>query len=1037
MSQFSFGSLRVRLILLVLLAVIPAVGLSLYSGFEQREEARQNAFREAELVATLAAENQNLLVQDTRKLLISLSIRKAFNDSQAIDHCHFILANLLEQFPEYLMLGVADVDGNVYCSAPRAEELIHISDHPWFQQALQTRSFSVGTYQTAIIDNQETLIFAHPVLNEQNQMAGAVFAGLNLDWLNQKAAMTLMPEGSSFTVIDREGTIITRYPDPEGWVGKTLSEAPIVNEILSQGGMGTAEVPGLDGILRLYAFTPVGNQPNPSLFVSIGIPTEIAFARANQALTTNLFGLGIVASLALAAAWFGGDIFILRRTKALLKAIKHLESGDLNARTGLPYGSGELSQIALAFDQMVENLQFQKAEAEQAEATARESEARYCRTLDSMMEGCQIIGFDWRYLYVNEEVARQARKTREELLGHTMMEMYPGIENTDMFAALRRCMEQRIPTVMENEFVYPDGASGWFELSIQPEPEGIFILSIDINDRKLAEQELLRVNRTLQTLSKCNQLLVKAEDENSLLQGICRSIVETVGFRLAWVGYAEHDEARSVRPVAQAGYEEGYLETLKLTWADTPRGHGPTGTAIRTGKPAIASNILTDPNFAPWREQAQKRGYASSIALPLFINGQTTLGALNIYSEDANAFGVEESKLLSELAADLSYGITALRTRTKHEQAEAKVHRQLQSLAALRAIDLAITSSLDLRVIFDVLLDKVTTQLNLDAACVLLLNPHTQILEYASGRGFRTPAPQHMHLRLGEGYAGQAALEKRIIHIPDVRNRETNILRSPFFSSEDFVSCYAVPLVAKGHVKGVMEVFKRAPLDPDQEWLDFLEALAGQAAIALDNAGLFDDLQRSNVELMSAYDTTIEGWSRALDLRDRETEGHSKRVTEMTLKLAREMGIGDAELIHARRGALLHDIGKMGIPDYILHKPGPLSEEEWGIMRKHPVYAYELLSPIAYLRPALDIPYCHHEKWDGTGYPRGLKGEQIPLAARIFAIADVWDALLSDRPYRKAWSVDKVLEYINGQIGKHFDPKVVEVFLKAVNNEVE
>jgi len=248
-------------------------------------------------------------------------------------------------------------------------------------------------------------------------------------------------------------------------------------------------------------------------------------------------------------------------------------------------------------------------------------------------------------------------------------------------------------------------------------------------------------------------------------------------------------------------------------------------------------------------------------------------------------------------------------------------------------------------------------------------------------------------------------------------------------ANEGFISYYAVPLIAKGKVSGVLEIFHRAPVAPDQEWLDFLEALAAQAAIAVDNASLFNSLQRSNIDLILAYDTTLEGWSKALDLRDKETEGHSQRVTDMTIKIARAMGVSEAELVHVKRGALLHDIGKMGIPDSILLKPGPLTDEEWEIMRKHPVYAHELLSPIAFLRPALDIPYYHHEKWDGTGYPHGLKGEQIPLSARIFAVVDVWDALNSKRPYRPAWPEEKVIEYLHEQTGKHFNPKVVEIFL--------
>jgi len=191
-------------------------------------------------------------------------------------------------------------------------------------------------------------------------------------------------------------------------------------------------------------------------------------------------------------------------------------------------------------------------------------------------------------------------------------------------------------------------------------------------------------------------------------------------------------------------------------------------------------------------------------------------------------------------------------------------------------------------------------------------------------------------------------------------------------------------------------------------------------------------LREANTQLLSAYEATIEGWSHALDLRDQETEGHSQRVTELTLKLAKILGMSDDEIMHIRRGALLHDMGKIGIPDSILHKPAALTDEEWVVMRKHPQFVYDMLYSVEYLRPALNIPYCHHEKWDGTGYPRGLKGEQIPLAARLFAVVDVWDALTSDRPYRPAWSQEDALIFIREQSGSHFDPQVVDLFFKVI-----
>jgi putative nucleotidyltransferase with HDIG domain len=372
--------------------------------------------------------------------------------------------------------------------------------------------------------------------------------------------------------------------------------------------------------------------------------------------------------------------------------------------------------------------------------------------------------------------------------------------------------------------------------------------------------------------------------------------------------------------------------------------------------------------------------------------------------------------------------VRAIRYAIQRKQAEERIQRQVERLAALRNIDMAIMASLDLRAILYVLLDQVTSQLRVDAADVLLINPHSQTLEYAAARGFKTNVSVRSRMRLGEGYAGRAALERRTLSIPDITAVD-DFTHAPLLTGDLFISYYAVPLITKGWVKGVLEVFHRSPLDPDPEWLEFLEALAAQAAIAIDNTSLFDDLQRSNVELSLAYDTTLEGWSRALDLRDKETEGHTQRVTEVTMRLARAIGVSEAELVHLRRGALLHDIGKMGIPDSILLKPGPLTDWEWDIMRRHPVYAYELLSPISFLRPALEIPHYHHEKWDGTGYPSGLKGEQIPQAARIFAIADVWDALRSDRPYRLAWPEEKVREHILSLSGTHFDPKVVAAFM--------
>jgi PAS domain S-box-containing protein/putative nucleotidyltransferase with HDIG domain len=366
---------------------------------------------------------------------------------------------------------------------------------------------------------------------------------------------------------------------------------------------------------------------------------------------------------------------------------------------------------------------------------------------------------------------------------------------------------------------------------------------------------------------------------------------------------------------------------------------------------------------------------------------------------------------------------------TNRKQAEVQTKEQLQRLASLHSIDVATRGFVDIGLILQVVLDHTMAQLGADAADFLLLNPVTQTLDYSKAAGFRTQALQHTRLPLGHGYAGRAALERQLVHVSELRGRATDFLRSPLFAQEDFVSYYGVPLVAKGVLKGVLEVFHRRPFDADAAWTDFLESLAGHAAVAIDSVSQFEEAQRSNMQLVIAYDATIEGWSHALDLRDKETEGHTQRVTALTLDLARSLGVSDSDLVQIRRGALLHDIGKMGVPDGILLKPGPLTDEEWVAMKKHPRFAYDMLSPIQYLHAALDIPYCHHEKWDGSGYPRGLAGEDIPLAARIFSVVDVWDALTSDRPYRPRWTRERAIEYIRAQSGTDFDPRVVEEFI--------
>ncbi len=534
-----------------------------------------------------------------------------------------------------------------------------------------------------------------------------------------------------------------------------------------------------------------------------------------------------------------------------------------------------------------------------------------------------------------------------------------------------------------------------------------------VHDAHLSEQTHHRLAE-LEAVNQISKRLRGARTVEEMLPSLLDETLKVMASNAGGIWLYQEQDGKLHNAIARGWIEE-------LDEPPVEPGEGILGSVFRTGEPYASKELGTDPLvLADLRARLPR--HWGGVCVPIRTL-QQVIGVLCVAVPSPRDTPESQVQLLGTIAEIAGNAIHRTRLQMQTE-------RRLERLVALKAIDASISSILNLPITLNILLEQVILQLRVDAADILLVNSYTQFLTYAAGLGFSSRRSEQTMFRVGESLAGRAAMERRIVVIPNLAEAGSTFGRGDVPAKEGFVAYYGAPLIAKGKVLGVLEIFHRAPLATDAEWLDFLEALAKQAAIAIDNTELFESLQRSNQELGLAYDATIKGWSRALDLRDRETEGHTRRVTELSERLARLLGFSDEELVHVRRGALLHDIGKMGIPDSILFKPGRLTPEEWELMRKHPTYAYEMLYPIKYLRPALDIPYCHHERWDGSGYPRGLKGEQIPLAARIFTVVDVWDALRSNRPYRKAWNQERVREYIRTMSGIHFDPFVTQVFLE-------
>jgi putative nucleotidyltransferase with HDIG domain len=543
-------------------------------------------------------------------------------------------------------------------------------------------------------------------------------------------------------------------------------------------------------------------------------------------------------------------------------------------------------------------------------------------------------------------------------------------------------------------------------------------LFFELQKRQQAEEE---TRRHLVELEAVNRISIALRTAHTLDEMIPSLLDESLAALEAGAGAIFlYDPDRGSLKCALA---RGFFVDLPI--GETASEEWIAGTVFSTGVPYLSHEFARDPNTNPAFQDLVPDGWGGA-CIPIRTTFEV-VGVLFIAVQLPRRINPPEIHLLSTLAEIAG---NAIHRTNLHAQTQ----RRLQRISALHAIDQAISASLDLNFVLEVLLGQVISQLRVDAAAILLFNAVTLRLDLAASRGFHQRQVLYFSTSLGEGVAGKVALERRRLNIPNLPERKDDFLRGPLFVKEGFQTYFGVPLFAKGKLKGVLEIFNRSPLNPDSEWLGFLDTLAGQAAIAIENATLVDELQDSNFQLGLAYDTTLEGWARALELRDRETEGHTQRVVELTERVARAVGIAENDLVHIRRGTLLHDIGKMGIPDEILLKEGPLEEQEWNVMRQHPVLALNMLRPIAYLGPALDIPYCHHERWDGSGYPRGLKGEEIPLAARIFALVDVWDALTKERPYKPAWPEEAVIEYIRSLSGVHFDPHLTPIFLDLIKD---
>jgi len=517
----------------------------------------------------------------------------------------------------------------------------------------------------------------------------------------------------------------------------------------------------------------------------------------------------------------------------------------------------------------------------------------------------------------------------------------------------------------------------------------VYIVEVDVTRRAQAEAALVHANRLLTVSSQINQMMVSQTSTEGLLSEACRIFVESGGFAGAWIGLIAHDEGRIV-PVAVAGGSLDEVEALGVRFDDSPAGRGPTGRAVRSGRPVICEDLQADATTAPWHEAARAHGLRSAARVPLRRNGEV-IGVLDVYATERGAIAQDDVGLLEELAGDLAFSLKALEHAAAREAAEAALRR---SQERYRRIIMTAAEGL-------VVLDAERRILLVNDEFCRLLGYSAEELMGASPDLYLFPSELPVHLeRWQDRRAGEPG------------RRELRLRRKD--GSPRWVLASTQPIIDEGErFAGVLAMFT-----------DIHERRRAD-----------EHARRTLQRLRLSIEAAVKTLARTVEIRDPYTAGHQERVAELAVAIGRRLELRSRTMTSLRIGALIHDIGKIGIPAEILSKPTALNALEWNLIIEHPQRGYEVLREMRFPGPVATIVRQHHERLDGSGYPQGLSGGKINICARIIAVADVVEAMSSHRPYRPARGIEAALAEIEAGRGGLFDPRAVDACLALFREE--
>lgn len=1300
MPKFSYlRNLRTRLLLLACAIAIPLFAVFHYDGQERQlreeAEAEENALR----IVRSAARVEEGSIDAARKLMANLASLPTTRSSDA-SVCNAFLADILKLQPEYTNLSVVRPDGELLCSAIPPNGAPNAIDKEWFQRVVQTREFVVGDYFVDAATDKPSLSLAYPVLNDSDEVLAVAVAALDLSRLSELASFVHLPAGSTFTVVDRQGTVLVRYPNPDGLVGQTLPGSVAREAMAVQRNEPMTQIE-VEDENRMLLIAPLGRDVEPSGHILIAIPEEAIFAELRQETIRHFLMFGITFVLVLGVAWYLAGVLVLRPVRALMTATKRLGTGDLSARAELAYETGELGELAAAFNQMATSIgrhttqireseiRFRKlaetapaviliyqgdkfvyanraatlitgysqtellsmnfwevahpderlllwergfarqqgiavpsryelkvltkdgeerradvaegvieldgktavivsaydiTERKQAEEALQESERRYRELADLLPQTVFEIDMNGILTFINKTGVETFRGAQEDI--------EQGIAVLDYIASEDRARARdRIPRVIRGEvsggseyaLIRKDGSR--FPAMIFTSPivrEGQCVgargIIIDLTESKRAEAALRdlerRTREMLQNLdvaalmldmegniTYCNDYLLERagwdRDEvmgrswfdtflpsdireearskfskacetgqvtahyesyiqtrhgerhlmswsSTLLRDIQGEIVgvanigediterqqteDRLRYRVRWEGLIASISTRLINlapdqinsEVIQAlkqiggfaGIDRGCIFTLTddgRTLSNTqgwcvdgiePQIHNlqrlPIETFPRWMEKLNNFEVICIPRVADLTAEAdnekellQAQGIQSVIVVPMVYEG-VLKGFLSFGSIAEEKTWAGEDVALLKMTGEI---VVSALERGRAEEALKRYADQASILVKISQI--IAQAGLGYQSVLNAVAEQIAVWLG-DRCTIRLLSEDGQRLDPVAfhhvdeskislmGELYRSSP-----MRSDEGFSGRVFQSGEAMLIPNISQEQALSLikreHRPYVDQIGICSLLVVPLRAQGKVIGTIIVSRDRPGHPyTEDDKALLQDVADRAALAITNARLFEaaerelaerkhaeqELERSLAQLRIAVQGTTQALTKAAEARDPYTAGHQERTTRIACAIAEAMGLPGEVIEQIKIGGIIHDLGKMSVPAEILSKPSKLNSAEMSLIRTHPQVGYDILKGVEFPWPIAQVLLQHHERWDGSGYPNGLSGEDILLAARILAVADVVEAMASHRPYRPALGIDKALEEISRNSGVLYDPEVADTCVR-------